>query len=88
MISQSAKLKLSVNEMGQGSILLNDIDLGFCLSSIEFKATGGELTQIKLTIMAELDAEVTADLEKIALYKDEPAARTVTTADGRVLKVR
>lgn len=87
-MSHTAKLKLDLNAVGRGTVTLDGVDISNCVTCIEFKASAGDPTEVRLTIFADIDAEVTANLESIALAKSEPEAQTVTTADGRVLKVR
>lgn len=83
-----AKLKMDLNAAGRGTVKIDDFDIGHCVTAIEFKSSVDSLTQVKLTIFADVDAEIFAKLENIALAKNEPEALTVSTADGRVLKVR
>lgn len=88
-MSGSATLKLSVSEAGVGSVSLNGMDIGHLTTAIEFKCKKGSLTEIKLTILAELDAEVSARLDQIALAKEaDVAPRKIVTADGQTKVVR
>lgn len=86
--SAVAKLTISADECGRGPITLNGMDIGHCVTGISFKAEGHGLSEIKLTIMAEVDATITAKLENIALSKQQTEQKTVRLADGRVVPVR
>lgn len=87
-----AKLILSLDEAGRGSASLDGIDLSPYVTAVEFSASANSLTQIKLTLAAHVDAEVTAKLDQIALAKpsaeQQQSGDFVTTADGRRIHVR
>lgn len=83
-----AKLKIELDAAASGKVWLNGVDISDSLTSIAFRAGGGGLTEVTLTIHAAVDANIEARLDQIALKKLKPEVRTVRTADGRVLPVR
>lgn len=90
MEAKTVKLKLDLDATGRGSLFLDEKDIGHCVTAIEFKAGTSDLTEIKITIHAELDASIEAYLDQIALRKDEPKKPEgiIRSADGRELKIR
>jgi hypothetical protein len=86
-MSGTAKLKLDLNAVGRGMVSLDGVDISNCVTCIEFKASAQAPTEVRLTIFADVEADVTANLEKIALFKQEPEVATVRTADGRTLRI-
>jgi hypothetical protein len=85
---QSAKLKIAINESGQGSLMLDGVEISSAVSAVEFCSKGGSLTTVKITLQAEVDAEIAAHVDQIALAKIEEPGEFVRTADGRKLPVR
>jgi len=66
------KLTLRLNEGGAGSVTLNGLDIGGCVTRLEYKAAGGELAEIKITILAELDADLEAAIDATTVVKSAP----------------
>lgn len=83
-----AKLKVELDAASSGKVWLDGVEISHCLNAISFKAGGGGLTEITLTILADVEADIEARLDQIALKKLKPEVRTVRTADGRELPVR
>lgn len=82
-----AKLKLSLSELGTGSISLNGIDLSDYVTAIEFECKCGSETKVKLTIITDVDADVSARLDRIGIVKTgEP--KGVRLLDGRTITPR
>lgn len=83
-----AKIKIDLDAASHGKVWVDGVEISHCLTSISFKAGGGGLTEVALTITADVEATVEAKLDQIALKKLKPEVRTVRTADGRELPVR
>lgn len=83
-----AKLKIELDAASYGKVWLDGVEISAGVTAISFRAGGGSLTEVTLTICAEVDASIEARLDQIALKKLKPEVRTVRTADGRELPVR
>lgn len=81
-----AKVRVRVDATGHGAVFVNDMELP-CIA-ISFGAEVGELTQVQLTIVADMNAEIEAALDKIALAKVKPDSGRPRSVDGRELRVR
>jgi hypothetical protein len=85
-----AKIKINLDIAGRGAVLLNGMDIGDCLQSIEFKARANQLTAVVLTINADVDAEIETVLGEITRKNaEQPDDRNqLRTMDGRVIRPR
>lgn len=68
----AAKLKLSLDAGGFGQVSLNGMDIGNFTTAIEFRCSADKPNEVKLTIAAEVDAEVMVALNNLALAQDGP----------------
>lgn len=87
-MADAAKLKLSLDSGGFGQVSLNGMDIGNFTSAIEFRCSADRPNEVKLTIVAEVEAEVMVALNKLALATESPAPQ-VNARQGFVpLKAR
>lgn len=66
-----ADLKIKLNRMGQGKVILNGQDLSMHCNSVQLSSRAGELVQVTLTICPD---ELELELEGNVTLKVEPPA--------------
>jgi len=55
-------VKIEINEIGQGSIKVGEMDLSNCVRSIKFESKAGKLTVIEIHIRGKLSVEAVANV--------------------------
>ncbi len=61
------KLKISLDQVSKGKVTLDDFDISSSLYEISFKAAAGELLDVTLRLLCEVDADIDARLDKIEM---------------------
>jgi hypothetical protein len=52
------KLTMRIDPTGQGTVLLDDVDISSSVTAVEFKSKVGELTSVRVSLLGvEIDAE-------------------------------
>lgn len=63
-------LKFALNEDGYGTILLNGTPIP-CVTSLSYKAKAGELVEVTLRVLVEVDAEVDVRIDKLMIEREK-----------------
>ena len=64
------KLKLKISETGFGTVELDGRPIDW-VKGVSFKSSAGELSEVTLTILADVDIEADVELEKLMIEKQE-----------------
>jgi hypothetical protein len=71
-----AKLKLTIDEVGNGQLVLNGMDISSLVNEILIKSKAGRLNEITLRLLTEIDAESLVFLENLKIEKAKPRKKT------------
>jgi hypothetical protein len=83
-MAPTAKLKIELSECSMGRVWLDGVELNG-VSAITYHARAGQLAELTLTIIADIDAETEVRLDKLMVEKQQLVHPQLETGVGVVI---
>jgi|SRR5688572_13673830 len=81
------KIRIAVDRVGMGKCFLDDIDISSCVNGVEIGLKAGDLNNIKLSLVANVEIELAADAGQLSgriLTSEEITALSSTCVERRL----